>query len=84
MATKRRTSAKQGGAPSKQGGGTFVGIVLGLIVGLAIAVIVALYITRSPYLAQNARDLYYASGFEREEQDATFLSYREFLESMSR
>jgi cell division protein FtsN len=48
MATKRRTSSKQGGAPSKQVGGTFVGIVLGLIVGLAIAVIVALYITRSP------------------------------------
>ncbi len=40
--------SKQGAAPSKQGGGTFVGIVLGLIVGLAIAVIVALYITRSP------------------------------------
>ncbi len=48
MATKRRTSSKQSGAPSKQVGGTFVGIVLGLIVGLAIAVIVALYITRSP------------------------------------
>jgi cell division protein FtsN len=48
MATKRRTSSKQGGGPSKQGGGTFIGIVLGLIVGLAIAVIVALYITRSP------------------------------------
>lgn len=48
MATKRRTSSKQGGAPAKQVGGTFVGIVLGLIVGLAIAVIVALYITRSP------------------------------------
>jgi cell division protein FtsN len=48
MATKRRTSTNQGGKPSKQGGGTFVGIVLGLIVGLAIAVIVALYITRSP------------------------------------
>ncbi len=48
MATKRRTSSKQGSGPSKQGGGTFVGIVLGLIVGLAIAVIVALYITRSP------------------------------------
>ncbi|CAB3788861.1 SPOR domain-containing protein [Pararobbsia alpina] len=48
MATKRRTSSNQGGRPSKQGGGTFVGIVLGLIVGLAIAVIVALYITRSP------------------------------------
>jgi hypothetical protein len=41
-----------------------------------------LYITQSPYLAQNARDLYYASGFEREEQEATFLSYREFLESI--
>ncbi|RKP58751.1 cell division protein [Pararobbsia silviterrae] len=48
MATQRRTSSKQRGAPAKQGGGTFVGIVLGLIVGLAIAVIVALYITRSP------------------------------------
>ena len=48
MATKRRTTSKQSGGPSKQGGGTFVGIVLGLIVGLAIAVIVALYITRSP------------------------------------
>jgi cell division protein FtsN len=48
MATKRRTSSNQGGRPAKQGGGTFVGIVLGLIVGLAIAVIVALYITRSP------------------------------------
>jgi cell division protein FtsN len=48
MATKRRTSSKQSSAPSKQVGGTFVGIVLGLIVGLAIAVIVALYITRSP------------------------------------
>ena len=41
-----------------------------------------LYVTQSAYLAQNARDLYYAHGFEREEQDATFLSYREFLESI--
>jgi cell division protein FtsN len=35
-------------SPSKQYGGTFLGIVLGLIAGLAIAVIVALYITRAP------------------------------------
>jgi hypothetical protein len=41
-----------------------------------------LYVTHSGYLAQNARDLYYASGFERDEQDAMFLSYREFLESL--
>lgn len=41
-----------------------------------------LYITQSPYLAQNARNLYYASGFEREDQEATFLSYREFVESI--
>jgi hypothetical protein len=41
-----------------------------------------LYVTQSAYLAQNARDLYYASGFEREDQEATFLSYREFIESI--
>jgi hypothetical protein len=41
-----------------------------------------LYVTQSAYLAQNARDLYYASGFEREDQEATFLSYREFVESI--
>ena len=41
-----------------------------------------LYVTHSAYLAQNARDLYYASGFERDGQDAMFLSYREFLESL--
>ena len=40
------------------------------------------YVTHSAYLAQNARDLYYASGFERNGQDAMFLSYREFLESL--
>ena len=42
----RSTSPK--GKPSKQSGGTFLGVVLGLIVGLAIAVVVALYITRAP------------------------------------
>jgi hypothetical protein len=40
-----------------------------------------LYVTQSAYLARNARELYYANGFEREDQDATFLSYREFIES---
>ena len=41
-----------------------------------------LYVTHSAYLAQNARDLYYAHGFERDGQDAVFFSYREFLESL--
>ncbi|CAN7621438.1 AAA family ATPase [Pseudoduganella sp. LjRoot289] len=41
-----------------------------------------LYVTHSAYLAQAARDLYYAHGFERDGQDATFLSYREFVESI--
>jgi hypothetical protein len=41
-----------------------------------------LYVTHSAYLAQNARDLYYAHGFERDDQDAVFFSYREFLESL--
>ena len=30
-----------------------------------------LYVTHSAYLAQNARDLYYASGFERDGQEAS-------------
>ncbi|MDM5179269.1 UvrD-helicase domain-containing protein [Massilia sp. DJPM01] len=41
-----------------------------------------LYVTHSAYLAQSARDLYYADGFEPAGQEATFLSYREFLESV--
>jgi hypothetical protein len=41
-----------------------------------------LYVTRSAYLAQTARDLYYANGFERDRQDAQFLSYREFIETL--
>jgi hypothetical protein len=41
-----------------------------------------LYVTHSAYLAQAARDLYYAHGFERDGQEASFLSYREFLESI--
>lgn len=42
----------------------------------------ALYVTLSAYLAQSARNLYYANGFEKEGQDTTFYSYREFLESI--
>lgn len=41
-----------------------------------------LYVTHSSYLAQSARDLYYANGFEHGGQDAVFLSYREFVESI--
>jgi hypothetical protein len=41
-----------------------------------------LYVTHSAFLARNARDLYYARGFEHAAQDAVFLSYREFVESI--
>jgi hypothetical protein len=41
-----------------------------------------LYVTHSEYLARNARDLYFANGFEHDGQEATFLSYREFVETI--
>ena len=41
-----------------------------------------LYVTHSAYLAQSARDLYYANGFEHSGQEAVFLSFREFVESI--
>ncbi|MGH8551001.1 MAG: ankyrin repeat domain-containing protein [Methylococcales bacterium] len=41
-----------------------------------------LYVTHSAYLAQNARDLYYSYGFDRDGQEANFLSYREFVEAI--
>ncbi len=41
-----------------------------------------LYVTHSAYLAQKARELYYANGFEHPGQEAVFLSYREFVESI--
>jgi len=41
-----------------------------------------LYVTHSAYLAMSARDLYYANGFEHAGQEAVFLSYREFVESI--
>ena len=41
-----------------------------------------LYVTHSAYLSQSARSLYYANGFEHAGQEAVFLSYREFVESI--
>lgn len=41
-----------------------------------------LYVTLSAYLTRSARDLYYGHGFEHGGQDASFLSYREFVESL--
>jgi hypothetical protein len=41
-----------------------------------------LYVTLSPYLAENARNLYYANGYENERQNIDFLAYGEFLESI--
>lgn len=41
-----------------------------------------LYVTRSPFLVENARDLYYANGYRNEDQHVDFLSFREYLESI--
>ncbi len=41
-----------------------------------------LYVTLSAYLATSARDLYYANAFEREGQEVSFLSYRDFVETL--
>ena len=41
-----------------------------------------LYVTQSAYLAQSARSLYDAHGYENASQEADFLSYREFLETL--
>ncbi|MGH8294461.1 MAG: ankyrin repeat domain-containing protein [Steroidobacteraceae bacterium] len=41
-----------------------------------------LYVTQSAYLARHARDLYYGAGFKRDDQDVSFLSYRELIESI--
>ncbi|MGZ9067631.1 MAG: UvrD-helicase domain-containing protein, partial [Burkholderiales bacterium] len=41
-----------------------------------------LYVTRSAYLARHARDLYFANGYETEEANVDFLSFRELLESI--
>ena len=41
-----------------------------------------LYVTRSPFLADSARELYYGMNYENEQQDVSFLSFAEFLESI--
>jgi hypothetical protein len=41
-----------------------------------------LYVTQSAYLAQSARALYDAHGYENPDQEAEFLSYREFVETL--
>jgi len=41
-----------------------------------------LYVTRSPFLVENARDLYYAVNYENERQTVEFLSFQEYLESI--
>ena len=41
-----------------------------------------LYVTQSAYLAQSARALYDAHGYENPDQEAEFLSLREFLETL--
>jgi hypothetical protein len=41
-----------------------------------------LYVTLSPYLADNSRNIYYAHHYENEDQEISFLSFREYLETM--
>lgn len=41
-----------------------------------------LYVTLSPYLAENSSRWYYANNFENEDQDVDFLSFREFIETI--
>ena len=41
-----------------------------------------LYVTQSAFLAQSAQAMYFAHGFEAEDQEPEFLSYREFVETV--
>ena len=41
-----------------------------------------LFVTQSAYLARAARDLYHAHGYSNEAQEAEFLSFAEFLETL--
>lgn len=41
-----------------------------------------LYLTLSPYLAEHARNLYYAQHYENDAQNPDFLNFREFIESL--
>ncbi len=42
-----------------------------------------LYVTLSSYLAENSSRWYYSHNFENEQQEIDFLSYREFIETIS-
>jgi hypothetical protein len=42
-----------------------------------------LYVTRSPFLVDNGRRLYYAEGYENDDQDVAFLSFLEFVHSVA-
>ncbi|MBN1338762.1 MAG: hypothetical protein JXA03_05525 [Bacteroidales bacterium] len=41
-----------------------------------------LYITLSPYLAENSSKLYFSNHYENEKQEIDFLNYKEFLETI--
>ncbi|MDA8090699.1 MAG: PhoH family protein [Nitrospiraceae bacterium] len=41
-----------------------------------------LYVTLSRYLADNSRNIYYGNRYENDGQELTFLSFREYLETM--
>ena len=41
-----------------------------------------LYVTLSPYLVKNSRDLYFARHYQNDNQNVDFLSFQEFLESI--
>jgi len=41
-----------------------------------------LYVTHSPYLVKNSRDIYFSLNYENEDQQVDFFSYQEFLESI--
>lgn len=40
------------------------------------------YVSLSPYLVENARRIYYASGFEEEGQEVDFISFHEYLQGI--
>ena len=42
-----------------------------------------LYTTLSPFLVENARNLYYANGYDNERQNIEFLSFRDYLASIA-
>jgi hypothetical protein len=41
-----------------------------------------LYVTLSPYLAENSRNIYYEHQYENDHQEISFLSFREFIETL--